>query len=121
MEVARGFKEAGFHILSTKHTCQLLNESGVEAELINKLGEGRPDILDAIMNEKIDLMVNTPVDATSKQDDSYLRKGAIKKKIPYITTIAAAKATVSGLKSMHKPGCGVVKSLQELHSEITEK
>lgn len=54
-------------------------------------------------------------------DDSYLRKAAIKKKIPYMTTMAAAKATVSGIKSLKKPGCGEVKSLQQLHSEIKDK
>ena len=74
-----------------------------------------------IINGKVDLVINTPIGAESTGDDSYLRKAAIKKKIPYITTIAAAKAAASGIKSMSKPGCGVVKSLQELHAEITEK
>ena len=83
--------------------------------------EGRPKILDLIMNGKIDLIVNTPIGKSENVDDSYLRKAAIKKKVPYITTMAAAKATVSGIQSMKKPGCGEVKSIQELHSEITDK
>jgi len=66
-------------------------------------------------------MINTPASASEHVDDSDLRKTAIKKKVPYITTIAAAKATASGIKSMSLPGCGVVKSLQELHAEITDK
>ena len=72
-------------------------------------------------NGKIDLIVNTPVGKERAEDDSYIRKAAIKKKVPYITTIAAAKATVSGIKSMNLPGCGEVKSLQELHNEICDK
>ena len=74
-----------------------------------------------MMNGKIDIVVNTPIDKDRAVDDSYLRKTAIKKKIPYITTIAAAQATVSGLKAMNKAGIGEVKSLQELHSEIKDK
>ncbi len=121
IEVARDFVEVGFKIVATRSTCKVLNEAGIPAEFICKLDDGRPNIMDLITNGKIDLIINTPLGATGKQDDSYLRKGAIKKKIPYMTTIAAAKATVSGLKSMRKPGCGVVKSLQELHSEIKDK
>jgi len=88
---------------------------------VYKLNEGRPNIHDFITNGQIDLIINTPIGADGATDDSYLRKGAIKKKIPYITTIAAAKATASGMISMGKPGCGDVKSLQELHAEIRDK
>ena len=77
-------------------------------------------MLDLITNGKIDLIVNTPIGQERQWDDSYLRKAAIKKKVPYMTTIAAAKATVSGIKSMKMKGCGEVRSLQELHSEITD-
>ena len=70
---------------------------------------------------KIDLIVNTPIGKDRIWDDSYLRKAAIKKKVPYMTTIAAAKATVSGIKSMKKQGCGEVRSLQELHCMIHDK
>ena len=74
-----------------------------------------------IANGEIQLIVNSPIGKSGVQDDSYLRKAAIRKKIPYITTMAAAKATASGIESMNKPGCGVVRSLQELHSTITDK
>lgn len=122
VEVAREFAETGFRIIASKHTCELLRENGIEAEMIYKLQEGRPNMLDLITNGKIDLIINTPVgNKISNWDDSYLRKSAIKKKIPYMTTIAAAKATVSGIKSMKMQGCGEVKSLQELHAEITDK
>ena len=121
VDVAKDFVELGFQILATKGTRKILNDAGIPAEFVYKLGEGRPDILDLITNGKIDLIINTPVGADSALDDSYLRKNAIKKKVPYITTMAAAKATASGLISMNKPGCGEVKSLQELHSEIRDK
>ncbi len=121
VEVAQDFVSVGFHIMATKGTAKVLEEAGIEAEVVQKLGEGRPDIVDHMTNGKIDLIINTPIGGDSAMDDSYLRKNAIKKKIPYITTMAAAKATASGMKSMNKPGCGDVKSLQELHSEITDK
>ncbi|MBR6771029.1 MAG: carbamoyl-phosphate synthase large subunit [Lachnospiraceae bacterium] len=121
VEVARAFKEEGFNILATKNTCKVLEAAGIEAEFVHKLKEGRPDINDFITNGKIDLIINTPIGADRQEDDSYLRKTAIKKKIPYMTTIAAAKATTSGIRSMKKPGCGEIRSLQELHAEIQEK
>ncbi|MBQ2753716.1 MAG: carbamoyl-phosphate synthase large subunit [Firmicutes bacterium] len=120
-EVARGFADEGFHILATKGTKKFLDEVGIESEFIYKLNEGRPNINDFITNGKIDLIINTPMGADGTTDDGYLRKAAVRKKIPYMTTMAAAKATVSGIESMNKPNCGIVRSLQELHSTITEK
>ena len=121
LEVARDLLDSGFRILATKGTQKILTDAGILSEFVYKLGEARPDINDMIVNGKVDLIINTPVGADGATDDSYLRKAAIKKKVPYITTIAAAKAAASGIKSMNKPGCGVIKSLQELHAEITEK
>ena len=119
IEVARDLLASGFRILATKGTQKALTDAGILSEFVYKLGETRPDINDLITNGKVDLIINTPLGANGTNDDAYLRKAAIKKKIPYITTIAAAKAAASGIKSMNKPGCGVMKSLQELHSEIT--
>ena len=121
IEVARELKQAGFKILATKGTQKALADADIVSEFVYKLNEGRPNIIDLMTNGKIDLMINTPASANEHVDDSDLRKTAIKKKVPYITTIAAAKATADGIKSMNKPGCGVVKSLQELHAEITDK
>ena len=115
-EVAREFAKAGFRIIASKHTCRLLRESGIEAEMVYKLHEGRPDMRDLITNGKIDLIINTPVGRERREDDSYLRKAAIKKKVPYMTTIAAAKATVSGILSLKKHGSSEVQSLQTLHA-----
>ena len=121
VEVARLFAEDGFKIIATETTCKLINEAGIPAERVNKLQEGRPNILDLITNGKIDLIVNSPVGKDSIHDDSYLRKSAIKAKIPYMTTIAAAKATAKGIHNVKKYGQGEVKSLQELHSQIKDK
>jgi len=121
LEVARDLLESGFRILATKGNQKILTDAGILSEFVYKLNEGRPNINDLITNGKVDLIINTPLSASETSDDSYLRKAAIKKKVPYITTIAAAKAAASGIKSMNKPGCGVIKSLQELHAEITEK
>ena len=121
VDVAREFSEAGFKIIASKHTCQLINDAGIEAEPVKKLREGRPNMLDLITNGKVDLIINTPIGQDRKNDDSYLRKAAIKKKVAYMTTIAAAKATISGIKTIKEHGNSNVKSLQELHAEITDK
>ena len=120
-EVGRAFQEAGFHILATGGTCALLREAGIEAKLVKKLYEGRPNVLDLITNGEIDLIINSPVGDDSIHDDSYLRKAAIKAKVPYMTTIAAAKATVEGILYVQKAGNGEVHSLQKLHEQIREK
>ena len=121
VEIARSFAEDGFKIVATGTTYDPIHENGIEAEKVKKLYEGRPNILDLITNGKIDLIVNTPVGKDSVHDDSYLRKAAIKGKIPYMTTMAAARATAKGIKYVKEHGNGEVKSLQELHSEITDK
>ncbi len=119
VELAKMFEECGFGILATGRTYEKIVEAGVKAEKINKMQEGRPNILDAITNGQIQLIINTPA---SKEetifDDSYIRKAAIKGKIPYMTTMAAAKATAEGIRTVLKDGELGVKSLQEIHSEI---
>jgi len=121
VDVAKLFNEAGFKIVATGNTCDLITAAGIPAEKVKKLYEGRPNILDMITNGEIDLIVNSPIGADSVHDDSYLRKAAIKGKIPYMTTIAAARATAEGILSVQKDGRGEVHSLQSLHSMIKEK
>ena len=121
VEVAKKFADNGFKIVATEGTCELIRSAGIEAERVLKLTEGRPNILDLITNNKIQLIINSPVGKDSVNDDSYLRKAAIKAKVPYMTTIAAAKATASGIHHVLKHGDEDVKSLQELHSEIHDK
>lgn len=118
-KVAQAFVDAGFAVVATKGTCELLNEAGIKAEHINKLGEGRPNILDALANGEIAIVVNTPASSTeSYEDDSYIRKSAIKNHVPYMTTLAAAYVTAMGVKeSKENEGSGV-RSLQEIHATI---
>jgi len=117
LEVARQFDSLGFKIKATKGTCELLGDNGITAEHISKMHEGRPNIVDSIKNDEIQLVINTPSGKLSKHDDSYIRKAAIKYKIPYITTLAAALAAAKGIASNRK-GHGKVKSLQEYHKDI---
>ena len=121
VEVAKQFADCGFHIIATGTTHELITAAGIPAEKVNKLYEGRPNILDLITNGKIDLIINSPVGKDSIHDDSYLRKAAIKAKVPYMTTIAAAKATASGIQYVKTHGDSEVKSLQMLHGEIRDK
>ncbi len=119
-EVAKDFHECGFKLVATGNTYEVIKEAGIPVEKINKMQEGRPNIVDGIMNGDINLVINTPAGANKQFDDSYVRKTSIKKKIPYITTMAAAKATAAGIKAVKEHGTLNVKSLQELHAAITE-
>jgi len=121
IEIAQLFKEAGFEIIATGGTYNAISEAGIEAEPVKKLYEGRPNVLDLITNGKIDLIINSPVGKDSVHDDSYLRKAAIKGRIPYMTTIAGARATAKGILYVQKNGNADVKSLQQLHSEVKDK
>jgi carbamoyl-phosphate synthase large subunit len=117
LEVAKAFRDLGFKIFSTTGTRHFLKEHDVETEYIGKLHEGRPNIVDRIKNNEIQLVVNTPAGKTSEHDDSYIRKTAIKYKIPYITTLDAALAATKGIAA-RRSGSWQVKSLQDYHSEI---
>ena len=119
IDVARNFRDLGFRILSTGGTKRFLANHGIEAELILKVHEGRPNIVDAIKNKEINLVINTPADRLSEYDDSYIRKNAIKYKIPYITTTSAARSATEGIKDRHN-GNYMVRSLQEYHSAIED-
>ena len=116
-DVARQFMELGFKIKATQGTYQFLTGKGIKAELILKIQEGRPNIVDAIMNGEIHLVINTPIGKLSQYDDSYIRKTAIKYKVPYITTLAAAAAAATGIAASRK-GKRKVKALQSYHADI---
>jgi carbamoyl-phosphate synthase large subunit len=116
-EVAREFKKLGFRIKATRGTQAFLQERGVESEIILKVHEGRPNILDAITNGEIQLVINTPAGKLSQYDDSYIRKAAVKHKLPYITTLTAALAAAKGIAA-RRAGKPRVKSLQEYHASI---
>ncbi len=122
LEAAREFAQIGFKIKATGGTHKYLQENGIEAEKIKKLFEGRPNIVDGITNQELNLVINTPSGKRSKSDDSYIRKAAIKYKVPYITTMAAALASAKGIAAYKENhfGEGVLKSLQEYHADIRD-
>jgi carbamoyl-phosphate synthase large subunit len=117
LEVAKEFRRLGFKIKATNGTQKFLEEHGIESEPILKMHEGRPNIVDGIKNKEIQLVINTPSGKLSKYDDSYIRKTAIKFKIPYITTLAAAIAAAKGIEACRQ-GKGSVRSLQSYHGDI---
>ncbi len=119
VEVAKKFVECGFDIMATGSTHDLLVANGINSTRVNKMYEGRPHIGDEVMNGNIQLIVNTPkATEESKNDDSYIRKTAVKAKVPYFTTMAAAKATAEGIYTILKEGDSDVMSLQEIHAAI---
>ncbi len=118
VEVAKMFDEVGFKIVATGKTYELIKEAGIPAELVKKLYEGRPNTRDMITNGEVDLVINSPVGKDSVHDDSYLRKAAVKAKIPYLTTMAAARASAEGIRYIKEHGNGELSSLQELHASI---
>ncbi len=118
VDTARAFHELGFKILATGGTFKLITEAGIPAESIFKLYEGRPNIADKIANGEIQLIINTPAGKSSVHDDSYIRKAAIKHRVPYITTMAAAKASAEGIRAVKENTHFGVKSLQAHHLSI---
>jgi carbamoyl-phosphate synthase large subunit len=118
LEVAKEFDRLGFKIKATNGTHRFLEEHGIGSEHILKMHEGRPNIVDGIKNREIQLVINTPSGKLSIYDDSYIRKTAIKFKIPYITTLAAAIAAAKGIAA-YQQGKGSIRSLQEYHADIT--
>jgi carbamoyl-phosphate synthase large subunit len=117
IDVAQRFAGLGFRILATEGTARFLGENGIAAEMILKFHEGRPNIADAIANREIQLVVNTPAGKMSAVDDSYIRKSAIRHKVPYVTTVAAARAAAEGIAASHRGKTGV-KSLQDYHAAL---
>ncbi len=118
IEVAKAFNDLGFKIIATGGTYDMIVEAGIPAEKVKKLYEGRPNINDLIANGEIQLIINTPAGKTSANDDSYIRKSAIKHRIPYLTTMAAAKASAESISVARSEKIIGVKSLQEYHKEI---
>jgi carbamoyl-phosphate synthase large subunit len=120
LEAAAAFQRIGFLIKATKGTCAFLRENGVSCEEIKKLHEGRPNIADSISNKEINLIINTPRSRLSEFDDSYIRKLAIRNKVPYITTTTAAIASAKGIEAYIRNGFAesTLKSLQEYHADI---
>jgi carbamoyl-phosphate synthase large subunit len=117
LESASQLEKLGFKIKATEGTHKFLADHGIESEPIRKVHEGRPNIVDGIKNKEIQLIINTPSGKLGKHDDSYIRKAAIKYKVPYVTTTAAAVAAAKGIAAHHRVK-GRVKSLQSYHKDI---
>jgi len=115
--VAGQFAELGFRIRATQGTRQFLAGQGIESDLALKMHEGRPNIVDGIKNGEIQLVINTPSGKLSQYDDSYIRKAAIRYKVPYITTLAAAAAAAKGIAA-YRQGKSGVRALQSYHADI---
>jgi carbamoyl-phosphate synthase large subunit len=117
LEAVRLFKELGFKIMTTEGTHYFLDERGIENTPLRKLGYGRPDLVDAIKNGAVNLLVNTPSGRKGVQDSSSIRKAAIKHRVPYITTTAAAIAAAKGIAA-RRDGVPQVRSIQEYHAQL---
>jgi carbamoyl-phosphate synthase large subunit len=117
LEPVRLFREMGFRIMTTQGTYQFLKDSGIDTVPVRKLGYGRPNLVDVIKSGEVQLLVNTPSGKRSAEDNSKVRKAAIRYKIPYITTTAAAIAAAKGIAA-RREGAPQVKSLQAYHEDI---
>ena len=117
-ELARSLHECGFKLIATGGTCDVIEKEGIPVTRIFKLSQGRPNVLDAITNKEVNLIINTPAGKKGAVDDSYIRKAAIKGRICYVTSMAAAKATVEGIKAHKNCTQKGVHSLQEFHKAI---
>ena len=117
LEAARLLHGMGFKIRATRGTQAFLEANGIPSQLIAKLDEARPNLVDVISNGEIQLVINTPNGKAGTGDDSYIRKAAIKYKIPYITTAAAAVAAARGIAA-NREGGRKIKSLQEYHADL---
>ena len=117
--LAKSFASDGFKIFATGKTYELITEAGIEATRIMKNYEGgRPNVEDVIKNGEVQLIINTPIGRDAEHDDGYLRRSAIKARIPYITTVAAGKAAAEGIHEVRLNGCGNISSLQEYHVKL---
>jgi carbamoyl-phosphate synthase large subunit len=100
LPIVKDLEELGFSIAATRGTSDFLYENGDFAEVILKVHEGHPNLIDHMQSSRIDLLINTPLGKYSQQEDSYMRVEAVKRKIPYTTTTSAASAAVEGIRYM---------------------
>lgn len=118
LEVVRDLAEAGFTFMATGRTYELIKAAGFEVSQVHKLNSGRPNVRDVIINRQVQLIINTPAGKRGESDGSFIRKSAIRERIPYLTTMAAAKAAAKGMLAIKRGETSSVKSLQQLHSMI---
>lgn len=114
--VAKKMQDAGLHILGTRGTVRYLEKNGIKIDVINKVSEGTPNIVDLIHKKKVDLIINTPTSKQTVKDGFQIRRAAVDFSVPYITTIQAALAAADAIQAM-KNGEITIKSLGEYHTE----
>ena len=117
VQIARDLREVGFRLVATRGTANYLRAHGLEAEIVFKVNEGRPHVGDEILNDKIQLVINTPLGRESFFDDRTVRRIAMMHGVPCITTLTGAAATVNAIRALHTEGL-TVRALQEYHAEI---
>ena len=120
-EIARGFAECGFKLCATGGTADVIESLGIPVERVHKLHHGQPHAVDLIARGDIDIVVNTPNDKKGAQDDSIIRKAAIRSRVFYVTTMAAARATIAGIRAVAHEEKRPPRSLQEFHALIREE
>ena len=113
--LAKQFVEMGFHLVATHGTADVLSDTGLQVERVYKVQEGRPNVVDLIKGDRIQLIVNTPRGQDTFFDEKAIRRAAVQARIPTITTIAAARAAAEGIASL-QGGRVNVNALQELHA-----
>jgi len=113
--IARRLAELGFKILATKGTARKLREAEIEVEEVLKKSEGRPNCIDAIKSGEIDLVINTPLGASSFRDGIEIRTAAVQHNVPCITTLSGAEAATEAILALHEEPELSVCSLQEIH------
>jgi len=116
LPVAKKLQELGFEITGTDGTANFLNKNGVKSDITLKISQGRPNIIDAIINRQVDLIINTPSGKRGKTEGFYLRRAAVDHAIPYITTVSGAIAAVKGIEAIRNADM-TIKSIQEYHME----
>ena len=112
--MARKLTSLGFSLIATRGTADYLNQYGISVETVNKVGEGRPDIVDYIKNKEINFMINTVFGTKAQKDSFILRESALQYKVPYTTTITGAKATLNAIEVLLREKINI-KSLQQYH------
>ena len=117
--VAKKLKELGFKILATEGTAEFLRKHGIDVEVVYKISQGRPNVIDEIINRKIDLIINTPSGKVGRSEGYLIRRAAVDHGIPYITTISGAIAAVKGIEAI-KNAKMTIKTIQEYHKEVED-
>ena len=112
--LAKDFADLGFELVATGGTAKIIEEAGLQVERVNKLAEGRPNSLDLLKNNDLQLVINTPTGEVPRSDEVQIRTSAIYTGTPIMTTISSAKAAVNGIRALKKAGYGV-KTVQEFH------